>query len=252
MPSAQHSIFGDEAVKSTVWSSAEVNALAELYAIGMPMEMIAKRLGRGKPAVKLRVFKLGLRRDPARFGEFPPLIALAGERWRQIEGYPSYYVSDHGRVLAMTAKVGTLLKPLPDEYGYFRVCLRTNDEGCDVQRHIHVHRLVAQHFVDGFEVGREVAHGDGVKSNCHYKNLRWATPTENAADKRIHGTHLIGDSHPNAQSAEYRRQRIPVIHRLKRCLASGMSARCAAREVGVSYTTAKNVKSGKAWRDVAA
>ena len=42
-----------------------------------------------------------------------------------------------------------------------------------------VHRLVAVHFVDGFDVDREVNHLNGDKTDNRAVNLEWVTRTQN-------------------------------------------------------------------------
>jgi len=66
----------------------------------------------------------------------------------------------------------------------------------DKRKNFYAHKLVAEAFVGVQPNGTEVAHNDGNKLNCHYTNLRYATPTENNRDKIKHGTNTAGDSHP--------------------------------------------------------
>ena len=55
-----------------------------------------------------------------------------------------------------------------------------------------VHRLVAEHYIDKVEGKDWINHKDGNKTNNHFSNLEWCTPSENikhAFDsglKRIH------------------------------------------------------------------
>jgi hypothetical protein len=44
----------------------------------------------------------------------------------------------------------------------------------------------------------QVAHNDGNPRNNHLSNLRWATPSENSMDRRLHGTvpDRKGERHP--------------------------------------------------------
>jgi len=228
------------------WSEDDLK-LADLYAIGMPMRMIADQLGRTRGAVKLRVFNCSLRRDPTRFHEFASFVARPGERWAPVRFAPLYFVSDHGRVLSMTSHgMGKFKMPTPDEYGYLRLCLVTPDG----KRHAHLHRLVAQHFVDGEAPGLEAAHWDGVKPNCAASNLRWATSAENIADKKRHGTSRAGDDHPKARlRVNFERHRADAVV-VRAALDLGMSARAASKAAGVSYDIAKRIKSGKSWHNL--
>lgn len=59
-----------------------------------------------------------------------------------------------------------------------------------------VHRLVADAFIPNPDGKPQVAHNNGIRSDNRAANLRWATPSENLADRIAHGTHLQGDTCP--------------------------------------------------------
>jgi hypothetical protein len=56
-----------------------------------------------------------------------------------------------------------------------------------------VHRLVAEAFYGPCPVGYYVLHGDNNPANSKVENLRYGTPTENSADKLLHGTQPFGE-----------------------------------------------------------
>lgn len=58
--------------------------------------------------------------------------------------------------------------------GYQRVFLYV-----PIKKRFFVHRLVAAHFVDGFEKGLVVNHKDGNKRNNKADNLEWVTRSQN-------------------------------------------------------------------------
>ena len=94
------------------------------------------------------------------------------EKWKQIDGYPNYEVSDEGHV--RNIKTGRLLKNSLAK-GYPRVVL------CD---HLHykpktIHRLVAETFIEGDHDGLQVNHIDGDKTNNRVENLEWVTGSAN-------------------------------------------------------------------------
>lgn len=62
-----------------------------------------------------------------------------------------------------------------------------------------VHGMVAETFLPRVFGKSEVAHNNGVRTDNRSVNLRWATPAENAADKRRHGTHWQGVAHKQAK-----------------------------------------------------
>jgi len=96
------------------------------------------------------------------------------EEWKIIEeGEGKYSVSNNGRV--RNNKTQKILKPAKLVNGYLAVSLAENKKG----RLYRVHRLVAKYFVSGYEKEKQVNHIDGVKTNNHYTNLEWVTPSEN-------------------------------------------------------------------------
>lgn len=121
--------------------------------------------------------------------------------WKSCPGYPQYAVSEDGGIrieqrVPHGPRIGSILKPQLSNSGYFYLLLgkRGLREG-----HF-IHRLVARAFHgEPPSLGLWVAHNDGNRLNNHVSNLRWATPKENQADKRIHGTHLSGESVPTAK-----------------------------------------------------
>ena len=99
------------------------------------------------------------------------------EKWASIDGYLNYQVSWWGRVL--NTKTGRILKPGTSTPGYLMVSLYKNGKAL-----IHyIHKLVAREWVSNPEEKRCVDHIDGVKTNNHWENLRYATHTENARNQ---------------------------------------------------------------------
>jgi len=101
------------------------------------------------------------------------------ERWRAIEEYPDYEVSDHGRVKRTTtrtcAKAGTILSTRGLRNGYPSVDLCR--EGA--ARSYSVHRLVAAAFFGLCPPGQEVNHINGNKTDNRATNLEYLTSSKN-------------------------------------------------------------------------
>lgn len=99
--------------------------------------------------------------------------------WKPVKDYPDYKISDKGEIKRVTAgqgtKVGRLLKGTLANSGYMTVSL--SDKGAS--RTFLLHRLVAIHFVEGYEEGLECDHKDENKLNNAADNLQWITPKEN-------------------------------------------------------------------------
>lgn len=89
------------------------------------------------------------------------------ERWKVIDDYPLYEISDQGNV--RNTKSGRLLHTYITPKGYKVVTL--SDHG--VQKTVLVHKLVAEAFVEKYYDDLDVAFLDGNKSNPVASNLDW-------------------------------------------------------------------------------
>lgn len=111
-------------------------------------------------------------------------------KWAPIAGYPEYEISDTATVRRVVsvghgAGVGKVIKASVSNSGYMQLHL-----GKKNQRRGHfLHRLVCRAFHGEPPTDKHwVAHNDGDRLNNCAENLRWATPAENQADKKAHGT----------------------------------------------------------------
>lgn len=98
------------------------------------------------------------------------------EIWKPI-GVKNYEVSNFGNVRnTKHGQTYLLKKNTNNSKGYERIGLMITDK---LQKHYSVHRLVALAFIPNPENKREVNHKDECKTNNHYTNLEWTTPSEN-------------------------------------------------------------------------
>lgn len=101
------------------------------------------------------------------------------ETWKDIEGFEGLYkISDEGHVYSVRCK--KLLKLIPNQDGYFEVCLANN--GKNVYRR--VCRLVAIAFIPNPNNLPQVNHIDENKQNDKVYNLEWCSSKYNVN----HGT----------------------------------------------------------------
>lgn len=111
------------------------------------------------------------------------------EEWKNIQGYDGYYeISNHGRVKSLHGRKPRILSPGITSK-YVSVCLSIGD----LKKMHRVHRLVAEAFIPNPESKPEVNHGDGIKTNNHWKNLAWSTKSENT----LHAYEVLGRVGPN-------------------------------------------------------
>lgn len=122
------------------------------------------------------------------------------EIWKEIEGYPSYMVSNMGRVKSLKYGREKTLKPHNNGNGYLSVCLWKNN----TYKHMYIHRLVAQAFIPNTENKPCIDHLNCVRTDNRTENLRWVTYTENIINpitrKKSSDTHreiYQGENNPN-------------------------------------------------------
>ena len=135
------------------------------------------------------------------------------ENWKIIEAFPTYSVSDQGRV--KNNKTGRILRQSKDSGGYAFVCLFNGAKYTKT-----VHRLVAQAFIPNQDKLRDTNHLNGVKTDNRVENLEWCTHQSNC----VHAIQELGAKRGKAKTAV-------------RCSETGVtfpSAAAAARSLSVS------------------
>lgn len=124
------------------------------------------------------------------------------DRWVPVPGYEgAYQVSDAGQVRSVDRYItnpfpgrktrtqlikGRLLKPGIAKAGRYPYVNLSNDTGD--RRTFHVHRLVLLAFVGPMPTGMQTRHLNGNATDNRLDNLAYGTPTENGADRKLHGT----------------------------------------------------------------
>jgi len=175
---------------------------------------------------------------------------------RPVPGYEGVYdVDTLGRVHSLARDIPRLrngsrfvttvqeriLKPTIDRYGYQAVTLHRDGTPWRVG----VHRLVCLTFHGEPPLAdMHAAHKDGVKTNNHPSNLKWATAAENNEDRRAHGAHPMGEALPHTKLNAAKVREV-----VRRC-RSGESQSAVARDMGVSNVAISKVMLGKSWRQV--
>lgn len=160
------------------------------------------------------------------------------EIWLVIDEFPDYEVSSLGRVRSLKWGRQAVLKPWRHQFGYEFVSLSVR--GQKQQKRL-IHSLVCKTFHGPKPSERhEVAHADGNPKNNTPDNLRWATPIENHADKRLHGTHFNdGQFKPVLSENDVRE--------IRRLIGEERSQASIARIFGVSQSAISQIKLGHRW-----
>lgn len=165
------------------------------------------------------------------------------ETWKKILSHPVYSVSDMGRI-RRDVKAGIRGRPVPyclkpsmDANGYAVVSLYNKGQA----RKLYVHRIVALSFLGPApSVEHHVAHFNGDGMDARLANLRWATQSENEADKVRHGR----DRHCPRGSRIFSDRDIA---RLRKLRSEGLSLRAIAAKFETSHTNVSlALKNGSA------
>lgn len=157
------------------------------------------------------------------------------ESWGVYPTDPRYEVSTLGRVRRIGSSEVRALVPIKNGYLTFMTVIGS--------KHVlhYVHRAVALTFLGDIPDEMVVCHNDGIRSNNQLLNLRLDTVQGNLSDRRLHGTHFVGEQNPMAKLT-------PDDVRIIRSRVDSADSQLA-EEFDVSVSTIKRIKSGVAWAD---
>lgn len=164
---------------------------------------------------------------------------LEGENWRPVEGFESYFISDHARVVSIKHGVPKLLN-LNSQSGYPRVCL-CRDGAVFPYR---VHRLLLLTFRGPQPPGHEAFHIDGNQRNNRLDNLLWEKTRQNNIRKREHRTGNKGKINGRAKLTEN------DVLEIRKLYSNGTKQLCIASEYGVMPQTISMIITGKNWKHI--
>lgn len=169
-------------------------------------------------------------------------MASAAEIWAPISQYEGLYeVSTLGRVrsLPRATTSGKILKPHQDRNSVCVTLSKDND-----RRTKRVHSLVAISFLGSKPADKDlVAHWDGDFTNNALSNLRWATFSENEADKRRHDRHAKGERNPSAKLTK------SDVAQIRNLLARKIPYSQIARIFPIGISQIGNIKHNRCWND---
>ena len=94
------------------------------------------------------------------------------EKWKIIEGFPKYLISNKGRIKILSTLEDK--KVFVKDDGYIATTLGNGE-----QSYKYVHRLVAEAFIKNKHDKPQVNHINGVKGDNRAENLEWVTTAEN-------------------------------------------------------------------------
>lgn len=180
-----------------------------------------------------------------------PLIEKCGLKvmeshgFKQVAGFPSYFVNKDGIVVSFKI---TVLKHKKARRPNGKVVYPTVGLHKNGKFHLRkaVHKLVAEAFLGPCPPGLECCHLDGDPKNTNVENLKYVSRKENHSHKILHGTAQRGEKHPCAKLSQK-----DVASIKKEYWFDGKNAgnaRQLAKRFGVSKSTIVNVATGKKWK----
>lgn len=97
------------------------------------------------------------------------------EEWKEIKDFPLYEVSTTGRIRKATTK--RIKVPEKSKIGYLTIRLSYGVAGKG--KHLNIHKLVAEAFLDNPNNYPCINHIDGDKTNNNVSNLEWCSYSHN-------------------------------------------------------------------------
>jgi len=184
------------------------------------------------------------------------VIPAAAERWRPVEGFEHYEVSDLGRVRSVDRVIlcanrwggmrerryrSRVLKLSLHDFGYQVVKLSRSRVG----HMCYVHDLVTAAFLGPKPPGQQVCHGPNGPADNRLTELRYGTRSSNMADCVRNGTDLRGIKHHNAKLNDAAVRDIRA-----RYAAGGVTLEALASEYGVTFSNIGMVIRGDTWQHI--
>jgi len=170
------------------------------------------------------------------------------EVWKPVVGFDAYEVSSLGRArrtkAARGTRIGKFLKASPGLHGYPMVAFSMH--GIVTQRTLHSIVCEAFHGKKPSS-GHEVAHLDGVRTNCCERNLQWKTISQNNLDKNAHGTMARGECFSHSVLSEKDVLRIIEIRKTPPEGSGPLGCRRIAAIIGKPRGAVSQVIQGNSW-----
>lgn len=169
---------------------------------------------------------------------------LKDERIKDVKGFEGrFMITDFGRLFSINGRCKGIKELFThiDSLGYHNTNLNMKPK----KRHVRIHQLVGEHFVDNPDNKPQLNHIDGDKLNNHYSNLEWCTIDENIKHAvRIGLLDVKGEKHFNSKLHD---SDIPLIFEMRN---KEMLMKDIAARFGVSRRTIGDVLNRRLWTHV--
>ena len=164
-------------------------------------------------------------------------------KWKTIENFQNYKISNYGQAESSKNKSKRILKSRINSGGYVYVNLCTGD-GKYKSKMVHI--LVARAFIKNPKELPQVNHKDGHKINNFYNNLEWVTPKENALHASKMGL-LKGRKGQKCNLAKLKEDDVVEIRKLRQ---NNMSYNKIAQKFPVSRSNIIQICQRMIWKHI--
>lgn len=156
---------------------------------------------------------------------------------KDMKDYFGYKVNPDGEVFN---RRGKQLKTRITDKGYVTVTLTLNG----IRTTKHIHRLLAECFLEKFEGAVEVDHINCVRDDNRLCNLRWVTKEQNVQHSYDSGNrNVVGVRNANCKTDS------ETVHSICKLLAQKLSP-AKIRDLGFPYGLVRSIKSKKNWSSI--
>lgn len=181
------------------------------------------------------------------------------EIWKDIKGYEGIYqASNLGRIKALartwySGKSGYTKKSKPEQIMKYRLSKNTNYcllklVKAGREKHLYVHRLVAETFIPNPDNLPEVNHKDGNKENNCVDNLEWVTSKENINHADKNGLRNISGS--NNWQAKFSEQDIEFIRNNYKPRDKEFGRKALAEKFRCNISVISNIIANKTYKNI--
>ena len=163
------------------------------------------------------------------------------ERWKVIDGWERYEVSDAGRV--RNSETGKLLRLRSDKNGYQMITFSIDSRRTTKK----IHRLVAEAFIPNDGNKPQVNHKDGNHRNNHVENWEWCTSSEN----HLHAYKILGRVVHRSEKSGREKKKVLCVDTGEVYESAMEAARAVGGKQGALSSVCRNERNtykGKRWR----
>ena len=178
------------------------------------------------------------------------------EKWKTIDNYELYDVSNLGRIRSWNNNSGNgtgrriaprvlRLGVCPGGYPQVSLCVS------GTTKKLSVHRLVLEAFVGPCPAGMECCHNDGSRANNHLGNLRWDTRSANRQDAITHGTWVAPKADNRGEANGQAKLTKADVIRIRAIYATGkITQRELGKQFGVGQSQVSCIVNGQKWAHI--